>query len=112
MASEITSVGDEYIPFLSSLPPPNLRQDLDNNSKCEDCECNSAYVKHRSESVFEKSGNEEMSEMSLFFTATPVNKKEPSACKRPTVGLLSMINMMEKVPSDGVEKLGCLKQDP
>ena len=75
MASEITSVGDEYVPFLSSLLPLNFRQDLDNNPKCEDCECDSAYVKHCSESVFEKSSYEEMSEMSLFFTATPVNKK-------------------------------------
>ena len=32
-------------------------------------------------------------------TATPVNYKEPSGCKRPGVRLLSMINMMEKVPT-------------
>ena len=36
----------------------------DNNSKCEDCECDSAYVNHRTESVFDKSSDEEMSEMS------------------------------------------------
>ena len=60
MALEITSVGDELIPFLSSLPPLNLRQDLDNYSKCYDCERDSACVKHRSESVFDKSGDEEM----------------------------------------------------
>ena len=37
----------------------------DNNSECEDCECDSAYVNHdRSESVFDKSSDEEMSEMS------------------------------------------------
>ena len=65
MASEITSIRD-FIPFLSSLPPLNLRKDLDNNSKCEDCECDSAYVKHRSESVFDKSCDEEMSEMSIL----------------------------------------------
>ena len=53
MALEITSVA----PFLSSLPPLNLRQDL---YKCEDCERDSAYVKHRSESVFDKSTDEEM----------------------------------------------------
>ena len=46
--------------FLSSLPPINLRQDLDNYSKCEDCEGDSAYVKHRSDSVFDKSSDEEM----------------------------------------------------
>ena len=34
MALEITSVGDEEIPFLSSNPL-NLRQDLVNYSKCE-----------------------------------------------------------------------------
>ena len=52
---------NKYIPgFLSSLPPLNLRQDLDNYSKCEDCESDSAYVKHRSESVFDKSSDEEM----------------------------------------------------
>ena len=56
-----------------------LRQDLDNYSKCEDCERDSAYVKHRSES------------------ATPVNKTEPGGCKLPGVRLLSMINMTEKV---------------
>ena len=33
------------------------------------------------------------------FTATPVKKKEPSGCKLPGVGLLSMINIMEKVPT-------------
>ena len=47
-----------------SLPPLNLRQDLDENlseNKCEDCEC---YVKHRIESDFEKSSDEEMLEMS------------------------------------------------
>ena len=60
MPLEITSVADEYIPFLASLPPLNLRQDLDNYSKCEDCERDCAYVKHRSESVFDKSNNEEM----------------------------------------------------
>ena len=52
---------NKYIPgFLSSLPPLNLRQDLDNYSKCEDCEGDSAYVKHRGESVFDKSSEEEM----------------------------------------------------
>ena len=60
MALEITSVADESIRFLSSFPPLNLRQDLDNYSKCEDCERDSAYVKHRSESVFDKSSDEEM----------------------------------------------------
>ena len=61
MTLEITSVADKYMfPFLSSLPPLNLRQDLDNYSKCEDCERDSAYVKHRSESVFDKSSDEEM----------------------------------------------------
>ena len=64
MPLEITSVADEYIPFLSSQPPLNLRQDLDNYSKCEDCEHDSACVKHRSESVFDKSSDEEMWEMS------------------------------------------------
>ena len=50
----------KYIPeFLSSLPALNLRQDLDNYSKCEDCERDSAYVKHRRESVFDKSSDEE-----------------------------------------------------
>ena len=33
------------------------------------------------------------------FTATPVNKKEPSGCNLPGVRLLSMINMTEKVPT-------------
>ena len=64
MSSDITSVGDEYIPFLSSLPPLNLRQDLEEKlfeNKCEDCEC---YVKHRIESDFDKSSDEEMLEMS------------------------------------------------
>ena len=47
-----------------SLPPLNLKQDLEenlldnkfifscNNSKCEDCKCDSAYVNHRGESAF------------------------------------------------------------
>jgi len=63
MASEITSVGDEYIRFLSSLPPLNLRQDLEenlfnNDSKCGDCEYDSASVNNRSEGVFDKSSDE------------------------------------------------------
>ena len=42
------------------LPPLNLRRDpeynlLDHNAKCKDCECDSAYVKHRSDSVYDKS---------------------------------------------------------
>ena len=41
-------------------------QRIDNNSNCEDCECDSVYVKHRSESVFEKSSDKEMSEMSIL----------------------------------------------
>lgn len=48
MALEITFVGVEKLPLMSSLPPLNLRQELeenvfDNNFKCEDCECDSAY---------------------------------------------------------------------
>ena len=31
MTSEITFVGDELIQFLSSFPPLNLRQDLEDN---------------------------------------------------------------------------------
>ena len=78
---------NKYIPgFLSSLPPLNLRQGLDNYSKCEDCESDSAYVKHRSESVFDKSSDERGDINS--FTATPVNKTEPSGCKLPGVRLL------------------------
>ena len=42
------------------------KQDLDNNSECGDCECDSAYVKHRSESVFHKSNDGEISEMSIL----------------------------------------------
>ena len=34
---------------------------FDNNSKCQDRECDSAYVKHRSKSVFDKSSDKEMS---------------------------------------------------
>ena len=34
------------------------------------------------------------------FTATPVNKKEPSGCNIPGLRLLSMINMTEKVPEE------------
>ena len=63
MALEITSVGDEKIYSRISviiIPALNLRQDLDNYSKCEDCERDSAYVKHRSECVFDKSSDEEM----------------------------------------------------
>ena len=47
-----------------SLPPLNLKQDLEenfldnkfifscNNYKCEDCKCDSTYVNHRGESAF------------------------------------------------------------
>ena len=57
---------DEYIPFLSSLPPLNLREDLwenlfDNNSKYEGSDSDSAYVNHRSARVFGKSSDDEMS---------------------------------------------------
>ena len=43
--------------FLQQNSGKDLRQDL---YKCEDCERDSAYVKHRSESVFDKSSDEEM----------------------------------------------------
>ena len=47
----------------------NWKQDLEeslfnNNSKCEDFECDSAYVNHRIKGVFDKSRDEEMSQMS------------------------------------------------
>ena len=75
MPLEITSVAGEYIPFLSSLLPLNLRQYLDNYSKWEDCEHDSAFVKDRSESVFDKSSDEEMLEMSkLELTLRPLLK--------------------------------------
>ena len=47
-----------------SLPPLNLKKDLEenfldnkfifscNNSKCDDCKCDSAYVNHHGESAF------------------------------------------------------------
>ena len=46
--------------------PLNLRQDLeekpfDNKSKCDDCEWDATYVKHRSDSVFDKSSDKEIS---------------------------------------------------
>ena len=71
MASETNSVGDELIQFLSSFPPLNLRQDLednlfDNNSEYEDYECNiynSDHFNHRSDSVYDKSSYNEMLKM-------------------------------------------------
>ena len=51
---------NKFPDFCYHLPPLNLRQDLDNYSNCEDCDRDSAYVKHRSESVFDKSSEEEM----------------------------------------------------
>ena len=75
MASEITSVGDELIQFLSSFPPLNLRQDLednlfDNNSEYEDYECNinicnSDHFNHRSDRAYDKSSYDEMLKMLL-----------------------------------------------
>ena len=62
--------------LLSRLPrildevraPENIKKKeenlFDNNSKCEDCECDSAYVNHHSKGVYDKSSHEEMSEMS------------------------------------------------
>ena len=46
---------------------------FDNNSKCQGRECDSAYVKHRSKSVFDKSSDKEMSETSLACVADPLN---------------------------------------
>ena len=73
MASEITSVGDELIQFLSSFPPLNLRQDLednlfDNNSEYEEYECNiniynSDHFNHRSDRAYDKSSYDEMWKM-------------------------------------------------
>ena len=72
---EITSVGDELIQFLSSFPPLNLRQDLednlfDNNSEYEDYECNinicnSDHFNHRSDRAYDKSSYDEMLKMLL-----------------------------------------------
>lgn len=57
---------------MSSLPLLNLRQDLEEN-----CECDSAYVKYRSENVFDKFSAEKMSEMSCdeYFVRTTQTKK-------------------------------------
>ena len=54
MALEITSVMTEIEFIHLLLPPLNLRRNLeqnllDHNPKCKDCECHSAYVKHRRE---------------------------------------------------------------
>ena len=62
MALEITSVMTEIEFIHLLLPPLNLRRNLEQNlldhdSKCKDCECHSAYVKHRSGSVFDKSSD-------------------------------------------------------
>ena len=56
-----------------------------------------AYVKHRSECFLQIQWRRDVDVNS--FTATPVNKKEPSGSKRPSVRLLSIFNMMEKVPT-------------
>ena len=73
MASEITSVGDELIQYLSSFPPLNLRQDhednlFDNNSEYEDYECNiniydSDHFNHCSDLAYDKSSYDEMLKM-------------------------------------------------
>ena len=68
-------------------------------SKCEDCEHDSAHVKHHSESIFwQIQWRRDVGDVNSF-TATPVKKKEPSGCKLPGVRLLSIISMMEKVPT-------------
>ena len=81
VALEITSVMTEieYIHLL--LPPLNLRRNLEQNlldhdSKCKDCECHSAYVKHRSGSVFDKSSDEVMSEIRTCDESYPVRTKQ------------------------------------
>ena len=67
----------------------NFRQDLeedlfDNNSKCEDCECDSAYVKHSSSDEYpvqtvrtketkKKSGENESGKLTTTTTTTTNN---------------------------------------
>ena len=86
MASAIIFVEDEQIPFLSSLLPRNLKQDLgenlfDNNTKCEDCECDSTYIKHRSESVRDV--------VRWISRSHESNKRKTSACEEEEGGKLT-----------------------
>ena len=81
MALEITSVMTEIEFIHLLLPPLNLRRNLeqnllDHNPKCKDCKCHSAYVKHRSGSVFDKSSDEEMSEIRTCDESYPVRTKQ------------------------------------
>ena len=81
MALEITSVMTEIEFIHLLLPPLNLRRNieqnlLDHDSKCKDCECHSAYVKHRSGSVFDKSSDEVMSEIRTCDESYPVRTKQ------------------------------------
>ena len=73
MASEITCGGDEWIQFLSSFPPQNLRQDLednhfDNNSEYDEDFVNAILIMLitivRGFFLFDKSSYEERWEMS------------------------------------------------
>ena len=81
VALEITSVMTEIEFIHLLLPPLNLRRNLEQNlldhdSKCKDCECHSAYVKHRSGSVFDKSSDEVMSEIRTCDESYPVRTKQ------------------------------------
>jgi len=66
MASEITFVGEEEIPFLSSVLLPNLRQALEKNFLHSDFEYED-YTSNSddgSESILDKSCGEDASDMS------------------------------------------------
>ena len=81
VALEITSVMTEIEFIHLLLPPLNLRRNLEQNlldhdSKCKNCECHSAYVKHRSGSVFDKSSDEVMSEIRTCDESYPVRTKQ------------------------------------
>ena len=77
---------------MSSLSHANFRQSLEEILvEFEDCECDSGYCKHRSDSAFDKSNDEEISESSS--KEYPVQAKKSRKGRRKVIKIEKLWQM-------------------
>ena len=77
---------------MSSLSHANFRQSLEEIlDEFEDCECDSGYCKHRSDSAFDKSNDEEISESSS--KEYPVQAKKSRKGRRKVIKIEKLWQM-------------------
>ena len=79
---------------MSSLSHANFRQSLEEIlDEFEDCECDSGYCKHRSDSAFDKSNDEEISESSSKEYPVQAKKKKSRKGRRKVIKIEKLWQM-------------------